>query len=267
MLEDADGNVRASQLGEIVPAQKHGFYSYEAKYLDADGAALRIPADGGAGAGRPHPRTCHRAFRLLNCEGMARVDFFLKDDDIFVNELNTLPGFTEISMYPKLWEASGLSQGELMDTLDCTRARAPRATPGLELRALGILAKMIDDENLKTERPTFVTHLECSYTGERFEADKRPRPVVGRKAAAGALRSGRREEGAEQGGAGAAAAGHLALPRAAAGAQSQRHRQPRRSDDAAGAVCRTWRRSSAAARSSSRTKGGCRPARSRRAAW
>jgi D-alanine-D-alanine ligase len=56
-------------------------------------------------------------FRLLGCAGLARVDFFVKDDDMFVNEVNTLPGFTSISMYPKLWEASGLSQTDLMDRL------------------------------------------------------------------------------------------------------------------------------------------------------
>ena len=54
---------------------------------------------------------------MLGCGGLARVDFFLKDEDIFVNEVNTLPGFTSISMYPKLWEASGVSQPELMDIL------------------------------------------------------------------------------------------------------------------------------------------------------
>jgi D-alanine-D-alanine ligase len=58
-----------------------------------------------------------RTFRVLSCEGLARVDFFLGGEQIFVNEANTLPGFTNISMYPKLWEASGLSQSELMDVL------------------------------------------------------------------------------------------------------------------------------------------------------
>jgi D-alanine-D-alanine ligase len=117
VLEDADGMVRASDLGEIVPATKHGFYSYQAKYLDADGAALQIPAELAPEQARRIRELAVETFRLLGCEGMARVDFFVSGGDIFVNEVNTLPGFTQISMYPKLWEASGLSQSELMDVL------------------------------------------------------------------------------------------------------------------------------------------------------
>jgi D-alanine-D-alanine ligase len=117
VLEEADGQVRASGLGEIVPASKHGFYSYQAKYIDADGAALRIPAEIPAQQASRIQALAVEAFRLLGCEGLARADFFVKGDEIFVNELNTLPGFTSISMYPKLWEASGLSQTDLMDRL------------------------------------------------------------------------------------------------------------------------------------------------------
>jgi D-alanine-D-alanine ligase len=117
VLEEADGTLRASELGEIVPADRHGFYSYQAKYIDADGADLRIPADLTA----PQAAFCRelaiRAFRALACEGMGRVDFFLAGGEILVNEVNTLPGFTSISMYPKLWEASGLAQSGLMDKL------------------------------------------------------------------------------------------------------------------------------------------------------
>jgi D-alanine-D-alanine ligase len=117
VLEDEKGDVRASSLGEIVPADSHGFYSYEAKYTDAQGARLVIPAD------VPPERTerirelAIKTFQVLGCGGLARVDFFLKGEEIFVNEVNTLPGFTSISMYPKLWEASGVSQSELMDVL------------------------------------------------------------------------------------------------------------------------------------------------------
>jgi D-alanine-D-alanine ligase len=117
VLEDASGDIRVSQLGEIMPAGKHGFYSYDAKYTDGDGALLQVPAD------VPHPLADRikefaiKTFRVLCCEGMARVDFFLNGEQVFVNEANTLPGFTNISMYPMLWEASGLPQSELMDVL------------------------------------------------------------------------------------------------------------------------------------------------------
>jgi D-alanine-D-alanine ligase len=117
VLEESEGHIHASQLGEIVPASKHGFYSYQAKYIDADGAALLIPAELSPQQARRLQELAVEVFRLLGCAGLARVDFFVKGDDMFVNELNTLPGFTSISMYPKLWEASGLSQTDLMDRL------------------------------------------------------------------------------------------------------------------------------------------------------
>lgn len=119
VLEEADGTVRASLPGEIVPAESHGFYSYDAKYIDADGAVFRIPAAMGEAQIADCQELAIEAFRLLACESMARVDFFLDAgrDRLLVNEVNTLPGFTSISMYPKLWEASGLAQPELMDKL------------------------------------------------------------------------------------------------------------------------------------------------------
>jgi D-alanine-D-alanine ligase len=117
VLEESGGHIRASELGEIVPASKHGFYSYQAKYIDAEGAALRIPAQMPPQQARRLQELAVEVFRLLGCEGMARIDFFVQGDETFVNEVNTLPGFTSISMYPKLWEASGLSQTDLIDRL------------------------------------------------------------------------------------------------------------------------------------------------------
>ncbi|WP_445503943.1 D-alanine--D-alanine ligase family protein [Microvirga sp. G4-2] len=120
VLEDASGEVRASPLGEIVPASSHGFYSYDAKYIDADGALLRIPAELSAEQARKLQDLAIETFKVLSCEGLARVDFFVdpnREETLFVNEVNTLPGFTAISMYPKLWEAGGLSQQELMEVL------------------------------------------------------------------------------------------------------------------------------------------------------
>jgi D-alanine-D-alanine ligase len=120
VLENAAGEVRASPLGEIVPADSHGFYSYDAKYIDADGALLRIPAELSAERAQRIRELGIETFRVLACEGLARVDFFVdpkNEDGLFVNEVNTLPGFTAISMYPKLWEAGGLPQSELMEIL------------------------------------------------------------------------------------------------------------------------------------------------------
>ncbi|MEZ0168330.1 D-alanine--D-alanine ligase family protein [Microvirga sp. TS319] len=120
VLEDASGEVRASPLGEIEPADRHGFYSYDAKYTDANGALLCVPADLAAEQAERLRDLAIATFRVLGCEGLARVDFFLdprQDGGLFVNEVNTFPGFTSISMYPKLWEAGGLSQRELMEAL------------------------------------------------------------------------------------------------------------------------------------------------------
>jgi D-alanine-D-alanine ligase len=117
VLEDANGGVRASELGEIVPDSKHGFYSYDAKYIDSDGATLVVPAQLPPDVSDAIKLLAIRTFKVLCCEGMARIDFFRSGQNVFVNEANTLPGFTNISMYPKLWEASGLPQSKLMDAL------------------------------------------------------------------------------------------------------------------------------------------------------
>ncbi|MFA6131275.1 MAG: D-alanine--D-alanine ligase family protein [Patescibacteria group bacterium] len=109
-------NPRASVLGEIVV--KDGFYSYEAKYVDQNAAELIVPC-------RLHQKTtkdiqemAKKAFIALGCRGMARIDFFLDNQNrIFVNEINTTPGFTSMSMYPKLWGLSGIAYQELIEKL------------------------------------------------------------------------------------------------------------------------------------------------------
>jgi len=112
-------NPIASVPGEVITnKEKHLFYSYQAKYLDENGALLRIPADLSPIVTKQIQKMAVESFKAICCEGMARVDFFLKNDDqIYVNELNTIPGFTKISMYPKLWQASGISYTELIDRL------------------------------------------------------------------------------------------------------------------------------------------------------
>ncbi len=109
---------KASIVGEIIP--NHEFYTYEAKYLDENGADLKIPAV------NLTPQLTERiqklsieAFKVLELRGLARVDFFLDKNtgELYLNEVNTIPGFTSISMYPKLWEATGLAYPKLLDEL------------------------------------------------------------------------------------------------------------------------------------------------------
>jgi D-alanine-D-alanine ligase len=106
----------ASVPGEIVPHRE--FYDYAAKYLE-EGTRLLIPAKLNRAQVKRFQESAVRAFRSLECLGMARVDFFLEHHTgrILLNEINTIPGFTSISMYPKLWEASGLSYRNLLDRL------------------------------------------------------------------------------------------------------------------------------------------------------
>jgi len=107
---------RASVPGEVLPSRE--FYSYESKYIDGT-SGLVIPAP------LPSETTAHiqdlavRAYKAIDAAGMARVDFFIDKDsgEVYLNELNTIPGFTKISMYPKLWEASGMTYAELVDRL------------------------------------------------------------------------------------------------------------------------------------------------------
>ena len=106
----------ASVVGAIIPTET--FYSYEAKYISSTGAKLMIPADIPENVSNDIRNTAIKAFKVIGGEGLSRVDFFLRaDHTIVLNEINTLPGFTSISMYPKLWEASGLPYPELLDRL------------------------------------------------------------------------------------------------------------------------------------------------------
>ena len=109
----------ASLPGEIVVGREHDFYSYESKYLDPDGAECKIPAALPAAVVDRIRALSIATFKALNLRGMARVDFLARRDlsEIYVNEVNTIPGFTSISMYPKLWEASGLPLPRLIDRL------------------------------------------------------------------------------------------------------------------------------------------------------
>ena len=107
---------KASVLGEIIPSNE--FYDYDAKYVDGKTAAY-IPAPMPSALTKRIRFMAIEAYKALDCAGMARVDFFVqrKTNRIFLNEINTIPGFTSISMYPKLWEASGLPYPRLLDEL------------------------------------------------------------------------------------------------------------------------------------------------------
>lgn len=109
--------VEASILGRITP-RENDFYSYDAKYIDDNGAVLEVPANLPDEVSIKARQIAIQTFLTLGCQGMGRVDMFAtQDGDVIVNEINTIPGFTKISMYPKLWEASGVSYTQLITKL------------------------------------------------------------------------------------------------------------------------------------------------------
>jgi D-alanine-D-alanine ligase len=127
-------NPEASVPGEVVVKGRHRFYSYESKYVDPAGSAVIIPADLPERIATRIREISAAAFKALDLRGMSRVDFLARPDlsEIFVNEVNTIPGFTSISMYPKLWEASGLPLPSLIDRLIDLALEDHRARAGLK---------------------------------------------------------------------------------------------------------------------------------------
>jgi D-alanine-D-alanine ligase len=117
VLEFPDGRVEASSVGEIrvegVRGREDGFYDFVTKYLD-DVAELDVPAKIDDDLSADVRQLAIRAFRAIDCQGLARVDFFLTENGLLVNELNTMPGFTTISMYPRMWAASGVDYRTLL---------------------------------------------------------------------------------------------------------------------------------------------------------
>ena len=117
VLELPDGTVRASTVGEIriqgVRGREDGFYDFATKYLD-DGAELDVPAKIDDETAQEVRALAIRAFHAIDCQGLARVDFFLTEDGPLVNEVNTMPGFTTISMFPRMWAASGVDYPTLL---------------------------------------------------------------------------------------------------------------------------------------------------------
>ena len=126
-------NPEVSVPGEV--SFEDDFYSYETKYVNESGTKLNIPAEIDNEIKKRIQEIALKTFEVLSCKGLGRVDSFLKENgEIIVNEINTLPGFTQKSMYPKLWEASGLNYLDLIDKL-------------IELA----LEKFQEDEKLKTD--------------------------------------------------------------------------------------------------------------------
>jgi D-alanine-D-alanine ligase len=117
VMTDESGRVISSVCGEVVVREGHEFYDFAAKYLD-DAADLYAPADLDVSlAERIRSMAC-AAFIALGCEGLARVDFFVdRDQNVVINEVNTMPGFTSISMFPRMWQATGMTYPELVDHL------------------------------------------------------------------------------------------------------------------------------------------------------
>ncbi len=127
VLESVDGGPPATSLpGEIEVGGDHEFYDFAAKYLDEAHVRLTCPADLPDAVVRAVRDLAARAFEAMACEGLARVDFFVRDDNtVIVNEINTMPGFTPFSMYPRMWEQTGLSYAELVNRLLTLALRRP----------------------------------------------------------------------------------------------------------------------------------------------
>ena len=109
-------NPEVSLVGEIV-LKNYDFYSYEAKYLDEKGVELVAPIELPDELLAKMQKISKTAYKVLHCSGLARIDFFLAGEEVYLNEINSLPGFTKISMYPRLWQVSGLSYSALIDKL------------------------------------------------------------------------------------------------------------------------------------------------------
>jgi D-alanine-D-alanine ligase len=127
------GEILVDKGGKTAGKAAYEFYSYEAKYIDENGATLSIPARLDAAAVKRVQDLAIRTFKALDCAGLARVDSFLRPNgEVVVNEINTLPGFTRISMYPKLWEASGVPYPALITRLITLAIERYNAEKGLK---------------------------------------------------------------------------------------------------------------------------------------
>jgi D-alanine-D-alanine ligase len=131
VLERPDGDLEVSPPMEILPSTEHAFFDYQAKYADA-ATVFDVPAGLDPATTRALGRDALRLFRELGCSGLLRVDFFLRPDGTrILNEVNTFPGFTSVSQYPRMWQAAGVGYSALLDTLIATAltGRPPHRHP------------------------------------------------------------------------------------------------------------------------------------------
>lgn len=113
-----NAEIKATTVGEVIGAASGEFYSYDEKYADSSSTQTKIPADVSSDQVVTLKNAAVNAYKSLNCKGLSRVDMFLKSDGfIYINEVNSMPGFTSISMYPQLWENEGMSFSHLLDKL------------------------------------------------------------------------------------------------------------------------------------------------------
>lgn len=134
VLGDSD-SAEVSVPGEVITSPKHSFYSYQAKYLDPEGASLKIPAQLTKKQAETVRALAARAFKALDCQGLARVDFLMHRSTgrFYFGEVNTMPGFTEHSLYHQLWKASGLPLTKLLDRLIVLALERTRRRKNLRL--------------------------------------------------------------------------------------------------------------------------------------
>lgn len=127
---ESNGSVQASVVGEIIIDSRYEFYDFEAKYLD-NATTVKVPADIPAAASDQIRASAIAAFEALGCSGLARIDFFYTDEgEVVINEINTMPGFTGTSMYPKLMAASGVEYTPLVTALLTTALARTNCTLG-----------------------------------------------------------------------------------------------------------------------------------------
>jgi D-alanine-D-alanine ligase len=127
VLEGMDGGPpETTRPAEVIVGGDHEFYDFEAKYLPDQGTELEVPADLLPGVEREVREMAVAAFEALSCEGLARVDFFVDGDRVVINEVNTMPGFTPVSMFPLMWREAGLDYPALVDRLVQTALQRPQ---------------------------------------------------------------------------------------------------------------------------------------------